>query len=201
MTGISYNGVKVWVIGDIMLDRYIHGQVERISPEAPVPVMSYQSTNEKPGGAANVALNCKGLGAEVLLIGILGMDPEADTLIKLLESRQIGVRPIRFENRPTTVKTRLMSDKQQLIRIDREESRPLDSQEETLVNLLFDNLVQNTAPDVIILQDYDKGTLFPQFISKVIDFAKVHKIPVTADPKNRNFFAYRGASLFKPKPS
>ncbi len=198
MNQVSFAGLNVWVIGDIMLDRYIYGQVDRISPEAPVPVMTYRSTTEKPGGAANVALNCQGLGAQVRLMGILGNDPEAESIIQLLLPKQIEVNAFGIEDRPTTVKTRLMSQKHQMLRIDREETEPLSLQEEEIVLNAFEQVSQNPLPDVIILQDYDKGSLFPRFIKKVINFAVQHHIPVTADPKNRNFFAYKGVSLFKP---
>jgi rfaE bifunctional protein kinase chain/domain len=192
--GFGYK--KVLVIGDVMLDSYWWGSVERISPEAPVPVVNISRKEYRLGGAANVALNLKALGAQPILCSLIGKDLEAEIFLKKCEDAGISTDGIISGIRPTTVKTRVIGNKSQLLRIDAEEDKPLNANETAelweIIAPLFDNA------DLVIMEDYDKGVITEGLIRMVIDKAKSKKIPVTVDPKRRNFLSYSGATLFKP---
>ena len=182
---------SVCIVGDIMLDRYWHGDTDRISPEAPVPVVNISSIDERLGGAANVALNCVALGAKVTLIGCVGDDEAGRTLTALLSAAGIDARLVVVANKPTVTKLRVLGRSQQLIRLDFEKSF-----HESFDALLaeFEAVVAKT--DVVVLSDYAKGVLTqPQpFIRK----AKAHDKPVLVDPKQKDWSCYEGATLVTP---
>ena len=181
-----------------MLDAYILGKVTRVSPEAPVPVVALDKKENRIGGAGNVALNLKNLGASPIIASVIGTDSEGEILEGLFQKR--GISPdglIRSKLRKTTVKTRVISSKQQLLRIDSEDTHALSSEHE---QLLFKKIIQliGIGLDAIILEDYDKGVLNENNIQRIITEANKKNIPVTADPKKENFHHYYGLSLFKP---
>ncbi len=193
----AFNHLNVLIIGDIMIDAYLVGSVDRISPEAPVPVVNVKSNVERLGGAANVALNIQSLGATPLLISVVGEDQAGNNLMNLLEQSNLSSSGIIVEsNRPTTVKTRVISGSQQLLRIDQETEALVHNDTLSLLREKILELI-GTA-DVIIFEDYDKGVISPELISFVVDEAKKLNIPVAVDPKKRNFNAYKEVDLFKP---
>ncbi len=181
-----------------MMDAYVLGKVTRISPEAPVPIISLDHEDERIGGAGNVALNLVALGAKPIVATVVGRDSNGEKLVNLLKSNGISVEGVIFsEKRKTTVKTRVISNKQQLLRIDSEDTFPISEiEEEQLINEIENLSVSGL--DAIIFEDYNKGVLTENLISKVADFAKKNNIPTAVDPKKENFFAYRNVTLFKP---
>ncbi|MBS1513908.1 MAG: D-glycero-beta-D-manno-heptose-7-phosphate kinase [Bacteroidetes bacterium] len=191
------NGKKIVVIGDIMLDRYLLGNVTRISPEAPVQVFDIGTSENKLGGAANVAYNIKTLGAEPLLIGVCGNDDEGKILKKVFEDLGISTEGIIAEaNRNTTCKTRVIAAAHHLIRLD-SESRTKISEESSGSILKILEETKNDF-DIIILEDYNKGVLTKSLIHSVIEFAKENSKKILVDPKFENFFEYKDVFLFKP---
>ena len=191
------SGKKICIIGDIMLDRYMLGDVTRISPEAPVQVFDIKKTEPKLGGAANVSLNVKTLNAEPFLIGVIGKDIEGDILKKVLKSqKQITDGLIETEDRPTTCKTRVIASSHHLLRIDSESKKEISKELETkILNILYDNAKEF---EIIILQDYNKGVLTKSLIRKIFELAKRNNIKILVDPKFDNFFEYKNAYIFKP---
>lgn len=189
--------MKVLVVGDVMIDSYVWGKVNRISPEAPVPVVEAARRENRLGGAANVAQNLRALGATPILCSVIGNDAEGDILLRLMQETGMPTEGmVQHGHRITTVKHRIISGSQHLLRIDAEVTHPLLLQErEALVER-----VRALAPtaDVIIFEDYDKGVLTPEVITEIVSIAKAHGIPTTVDPKKRNFLSYEGVSLFKP---
>jgi rfaE bifunctional protein kinase chain/domain len=195
----DFSRVHVLVIGDVMIDQYLHGVIERISPEAPVPVVMQQSLENRLGGAANVALNFKAMGAKVSLVGMTGDDEEALILRHLLEESGIDSECLlSFPKRTTTVKTRIMAQGQHVLRIDREQISYISQSELESVKAVVANLMETKAPDVIILQDYNKGFLHPVLIQRVIEMATATNIPTVVDPKKWHFEAYKGCTVIKP---
>lgn len=193
----EFNQKKVLIIGDVMVDTYLHGNVDRISPEAPVPVIHVRKKELKSGGAANVALNVVGLGAKAYMFSVVGEDDNGDSLMQLLENKQVDCNGIiRNNNRPTTVKTRIISQGQQILRVDQEEVKPITEVSEQLLLNRVSNVIADM--DVVIIEDYNKGLLTPGLISGLIKLCNEHNVPVTVDPKKDNFFAYTGVTLFKP---
>ncbi|MBK9981503.1 MAG: carbohydrate kinase [Saprospiraceae bacterium] len=190
--------LKATVIGDAMLDRYIYGTVDRISPEAPVPILAHQRTELKAGGAANVALNLAAWGCETSLVGLVGKDENAILLKDLLESRSIKHKLIACDSRPTTIKTRVVASSHHLLRIDQESSAYLAGDEEKMVINELIAFIEAEKPDIIILQDYNKGMLTEDLIQKVEKFCVGHDVYLAIDPKERNFSSYGHADLFKP---
>lgn len=189
---MNFNQVRVLIVGDVMLDQYWHGGTSRISPEAPVPVVQIQRVDERPGGAANVALNVKALGAQPHLLGIAGIDEASDTLKRLLSEQGVAHHLICVSDHYTITKLRIMSRHQQMIRLDKEKSFA-----EAGISALKDHYGSLLDQiDVVILSDYGKGTLShsAEFIAK----AKAKNIPVIVDPKSRDFSLYRGATLVTP---
>lgn len=192
-----FSSKKIAVVGDVMIDAYIRGSVNRISPEAPVPIVSLEKTENRLGGAANVALNLISLGANVTICSVIGQDEKGDELISLFEEKGIGCEGIvRSADRVTTVKTRVIGNHQQLLRIDSEQSHPISSEAESLIIEKVKTLLGDV--DAIIFQDYNKGVLTPKVISRLIDLAEEKDIPTTVDPKKENFLAYKKVTLFKP---
>ena len=190
-------GRRILIIGDVMLDRYIMGKVSRISPEAPVPVVNVRSEKLALGGAANVASNIKALGGVPLLLGIVGDDDTAGIFKETVESHGISTEYLITDNtRPTTIKTRVVANNQQVVRIDQEKIFDLSSRVEG--NVLSRARKLTRLADAVILEDYNKGLLSPTVIRGSIKHAKDADTPVTVDPKVKNFFDYRGVYLFKP---
>ena len=186
------------VIGDVMLDAYVMGKVNRISPEAPVPIVSLENKDARIGGAGNVALNLLALGAKPIICGVIGEDSSGDKLLNLFEKNGISTDGlVKSMARKTTVKTRVISNKQQLLRIDSESTFPLLESEEIKLNNTIQNII-NQGIDGIIFEDYNKGVLTDSVIQNVIKIAKEKDIPTAVDPKKENFLSYRGVSLFKP---
>ncbi len=191
------NDLRILVIGDVMADAYIRGKVERISPEAPVPVINTRHREIRLGGAANVALNLKALGVKTDLCALIGKDAHGKELLQLLKNEGIGYEGIiASESRPTTVKTRVIAGGQHLLRIDDEDDSPADAHEQGLLMETALSLLEKA--DAVIFEDYDKGVIFPKLVKKIVEAARIKGIPTTVDPKKRNFMAYAGVSLFKP---
>jgi rfaE bifunctional protein kinase chain/domain len=195
----SFNQKKIMVIGDVMIDSYMWGKVDRISPEAPVPVVSIVNKENRLGGAANVGLNIKALGAEPILCGIIGEDDQGKNFRRLLHKRSITDKGIFSVNsRPTTVKTRVIASSQHLLRVDEEIS---DSIQNDVARKFAEHTIQlliNEKPHAIIFEDYDKGNITPEVIHLIVEKATELNIPVLVDPKKRNFFDYKKVTLFKP---
>ena len=194
----KFNGLRILVIGDVMLDAYVMGKVNRISPEAPVPIVSLENEDARIGGAGNVALNLLALGAKPIICGVIGEDSSGDKLLNLFEKNGIltdGL--VKSMARKTTVKTRVISNKQQLLRIDSESTFPLLESEEIKLNNTIQNII-NQGIDGIIFEDYNKGVLTDSVIQNTIKIAKEKDIPTAVDPKKENFLSYKGVSLFKP---
>jgi len=193
----AFNRLKVLIVGDVMVDAYVWGKVERISPEAPVPVVQVRQREKRLGGAANVALNVQALGATPLLCAIVGNDYAGDDFVRLLQEQQIDQNYIvRSSTRPTTIKERIIAGSQQMLRIDAEDEALLNaSEEEALMAKIHQAL---PSVDVVVFQDYDKGVLNQTRIRQIIKWAEEHKIPTAVDPKRRNFLHYQHATLFKP---
>ena len=194
----KFNGLRILVIGDVMLDAYVMGKVNRISPEAPVPIVSLENEDARIGGAGNVALNLLALGAKPIICGVIGEDSSGDKLLNLFEKNGISTDGlVKSMVRKTTVKTRVISNKQQLLRIDSESTFPLLESEEIKLNSTIQNII-NQGIDGIIFEDYNKGVLTDSVIQNTIKIAKEKDIPTAVDPKKENFLSYKGVSLFKP---
>ena len=194
----KFNGLRILVIGDVMLDAYVMGKVNRISPEAPVPIVSLENEDARIGGAGNVALNLLDLGAKPIICGVIGEDSSGDKLLNLFEKNGISTDGlVKSIARKTTVKTRVISNKQQLLRIDSESTFPLLESEEIKLNNTIQNII-NQGVDGIIFEDYNKGVLTDSVIQNTIKIAKEKDIPTAVDPKKENFLSYKGVSLFKP---
>ena len=193
----DYSEKNILVIGDIILDAYIFGKVDRISQEAPVPIVSIAEKNFKPGGAANVALNLSGLGANVQLIGLTGCGINCDELQKCFEkNNNINLHLVKDEGRPTSVKTRIIADGKQVARLDDEATNEINQIHKEKLKSVFDANSKNI--DGIIIEDYNKGTLPSDVIVHVIESASKKSIPVYVDPKYDNYEHYKGVRLFKP---
>jgi len=194
----AFNNLSILVVGDLMIDAYLLGNVDRISPEAPVPVISIDKRDNRLGGAANVALNLIALGAKTFIAGVVGDDKNANIFLELLHDHNInGALVIKDESRPTTIKTRIISGHQQMLRIDEEQTNTISSSIETKLISRIEQVVKSGI-DAIIFEDYNKGLLSNSVIEKIIQIAKKHNIPTCVDPKKDNFFAYQGVTLFKP---
>ncbi len=193
----SFSNLNILIVGDVMIDAYFFGSVERISPEAPVSIISVSSKDQRPGGAANVALNIKSLGAKPILCSIIGNDSEGKDLKNLLTNEGLLTDGL-FEDasRPTTLKTRVISDDTHLLRIDHESTKPISKQlEDAIMDFIRHSL---SSIHAIILEDYNKGVLTENLITSIIALANKHNIPSIVDPKSDNFLAYKNCTLFKP---
>jgi rfaE bifunctional protein kinase chain/domain len=191
--------LKVAVIGDIMLDTYWWGHVERISPEAPVPVVSFDKRDHRIGGAGNVALNAASLGASVSVFSVIGDDDDAILLQALLSKNKIdGGFLLKSDKRLTTNKMRIISRNQQMMRLDAETTLDLSAQDENNLIRAVEKSFKKDKPDVIILEDYNKGVLTEKVITEIIGLSKKLHILIAVDPKRKNFFAYKQADIFKP---
>ncbi|MGB0390818.1 MAG: bifunctional heptose 7-phosphate kinase/heptose 1-phosphate adenyltransferase [Salibacteraceae bacterium] len=187
------------VIGDVMIDAYLFGVVDRVSPEAPVPVVSVNGKENRLGGAANVALNIKALGANPILCCVVGNDENANVFNKLMDDNGLAKDGIFVdESRPTTVKTRVISQQQQMLRIDEENSSVLSESNTRRITDGILNILKIHQIDVVIFEDYDKGLISPTMINEIVEKANKLNIPITVDPKKRNFTDYKNVTLFKP---
>ncbi len=195
----DFERLTALIIGDVMLDRYLYGTVERISPEAPVPVVQFTGRENRLGGAANVALNIKAMGATPLLCSVIGADAAGEEFLELMRQHELPTEGIlQCPDRPTTAKTRVMAGAQHLLRIDEEITHDLaPDDEQQLLDTAF-QLLERLAVQVIIFQDYNKGVLTRQVIERLLAEASRRQIPTAVDPKDRNFWAFKGVSLFKP---
>ncbi len=193
----SFKDLPVLVIGDVMLDAYIWGNVDRVSPEAPVPIVNVKKRDYRLGGAANVALNLKSLGARPLLCALVGEDDASEKFFDRLKLREISAEGIvKSKDRPTTVKTRVIASHQHVVRVDDESDKPANEEEEMQLLVMIDRLLPQCK--AVVFEDYDKGVLNERVITYAISAAKKHGIPTIVDPKKRNFLAYKGVNLFKP---
>jgi D-glycero-beta-D-manno-heptose-7-phosphate kinase len=191
--------LKVAVLGDMMLDTYWWGHVERISPEAPVPVVSVDKKEYRIGGAGNVALNIASMGAKAYAITVMGKDDDGDLLKTLLAEKGIDTKHIvQSAERITTNKIRIISRNQQMMRLDAETTKDISSSDADKLLYAFEDFIAAESPDVVILEDYNKGVLTPHVIARVIELCQKHGIITAVDPKRKNFFEYKGVDIFKP---
>jgi rfaE bifunctional protein kinase chain/domain len=189
---------RILVIGDVMIDSYLRGNVNRVSPEAPVPIVSLQKEEDRLGGAANVAINLVAMGASAIICSVIGKDKYGDKMIELLEENNISSEGLIFSStRQTTVKKRIIGNNQHLLRIDSEQTDDINkTEEEQLISKV--EFILESQIDAIIFEDYNKGVLTENTIQRIIALANNKGIYTTVDPKNKNFFAYKNVSLFKP---
>lgn len=192
----SSRNKRIAIVGDAMLDVYLSGDVDRISPEAPVPVVRVRERKHALGGAANVAQNVVALGCGCDLVATVGSDRSAETLRAMLDGMGAGVGSLLVVDRPTTVKTRVVARSQQLLRVDEEDDGDLRAEEVEQLLVIVRRAV--AAADALVLEDYNKGVLVAEVIAVAISAAVAKGIPIVVDPKYRNFFAYAGATIFKP---
>jgi len=195
----SFEKLNVLVVGDVMLDHYMMGKVNRISPEAPVPVVNITHKEFRLGGAANVLANLQAMGCNSFICSVVGDDIYGSVFCNLLEQKGLTSEGIvSVDDRQTTVKTRVIGNNHQLIRIDEEQDEPINKGIEKLVFNSIIQIIEQKKIDVIILEDYDKGLLSATLIKKIIDLANKKNIPTAVDPKKRNFTAFKNCTLFKP---
>jgi len=195
----SFSNYSVLIIGDVMVDAYLWGSVERISPEAPVPIVSVRKRENRLGGAANVALNIKSLGGKPILCSIIGDDEKGRIFLDLLEDQNMSnIGIICDKNRKTTTKTRVISGNQHCLRIDEEISTPVTRRQEQTIIQQIDNIINEETINAIIFEDYDKGAISSEIIKAIVAIAAKKRIPISVDPKKRNFKEYKGVTLFKP---
>lgn len=193
----AFDNLRVLIVGDVMIDSYIFGKVERISPEAPIPVVNVKRKEIRLGGAGNVAMNIKSLGATPILCSVVGADSEAKDLLNLLIANNLPTEGIiQSEGRVTTVKQRVLAGWQHIVRIDSEMDSVINAAEQALLVEKAKSLAE--LCDVIIFEDYDKGVLSEETIQQIVAFAKSKNIPTIVDPKKRNFLNYQGTDIFKP---
>jgi len=195
----SFNKLNVLIIGDVMIDSYMWGNVSRISPEAPVPIVAVNKKENRLGGAANVALNIQAMGATPILCAVIGDDDNSKVFNGLLKKQKLTTEGIiKSGNRVTTVKTRIIGNHHQMLRIDEEIETFINSKETDALTIKIKKLISDKKIDVIIFEDYDKGVITPALINYVVKLAKQKKIPSVVDPKKKNFMDYKGITLFKP---
>ncbi len=195
----QFSTLKIGVVGDVMLDTYWWGKVDRISPEAPVPIVAVSKKEQRIGGAGNVALNLTSLGAKVHVLSVVGNDDEGKQLLELLQTQNMHANYIVKSNeRITTNKIRIISRNQHMMRLDAEVLHPINTTEEAEILSAFKNYVAAEKPNLIILEDYNKGLLTENVIQNVIAICKENNILTAVDPKRKNFFAYKGVDIFKP---
>ncbi len=191
--------VNVLIVGDVMIDRYWHGKVNRISPEAPVPVVELRNTEDRLGGAANVALNIKAMGATPYLFSVIGADTEGGDFLNLMTKNDLPtVGIVASDKRITTVKTRIMAGTQQMLRVDSEITKDIDETFRLVFLSKIKDFLEKQNINVIIFQDYNKGVLSHTTIQDIMSEALRLSIPTAVDPKRHNFLSYKNATLFKP---
>ena len=195
----KFNTFNILIVGDVMIDTYFWGKVDRISPEAPVPIISRTDIEHRLGGAANVARNIKALGANPILCSVIGNDDKADIFLEVMQKRGLNKEGIiKHDSRITTVKTRVISDNQHLLRIDEEIKNSISEEVESKLIKNIQKIIDSTQIDSIIFQDYDKGVITMKVIESVVEMAQAKGIPTLVDPKKRNFHNFKNVTLFKP---
>ncbi len=195
----SFNNLNVLIIGDVMIDAYMWGNVNRISPEAPVPIVSITKKENRLGGAANVALNVQAMGANPILCSVIGNDIDGKLFFELLKKQKLSSEGIlKSKKRITTVKTRIIGGNHQMLRVDDEIETYIGIEEVDSLSEKIKKLISSKKVDVIIFEDYDKGCITPELIKSCVAFAKQKNIPIVVDPKKKNFMSYNGVTLFKP---
>jgi D-glycero-beta-D-manno-heptose-7-phosphate kinase len=195
----KFTEIKAGVIGDVMLDTYWWGDVDRISPEAPVPVVALKKQEYRMGGAANVALNVKALGARVSIFSLIGDDEDGLKLEKLFKEERISTEYLlRSKKRITTSKTRVISRNQQMLRLDAEIVKDLEPADESRLIDAVTRYVEQEQPQVMIFEDYNKGVLTEKVIREIIRLCRDKGVVTTVDPKRKNFFSFKGVTVFKP---
>jgi rfaE bifunctional protein kinase chain/domain len=195
----TFSTIKIGVIGDMMLDTYWWGNVERISPEAPVPVVTVNRKEYRIGGAGNVALNLASLGTPVSVFSVIGDDDDGQILAGLLNENKIGTDYLlKSVSRITTNKMRVISRNQQMMRLDSETLQPLDNEQEQRLIAQLEKFIKEQTPAAIIFEDYNKGVLTEKVIHTVIDICRKNSVITSVDPKRKHFFEYRGVDIFKP---
>ena len=195
----SFEGKKLLIIGDVMIDSYLWGSVDRVSPEAPVPIVTLNKRENRLGGAANVALNIQNLGGIPVLCSVIGNDSKSELFFELLEEQGLTAEGIfTSEQRLTTVKFRVFGNNAQMLRVDEEVTKSLREEESQQLLEKITAMINSNGIDAIVFEDYDKGVISPSLIAEVMKQAGRHDIPVVVDPKKKNFLHYEGVSLIKP---
>ncbi len=195
----DFKKLNVLIIGDVMIDAYLWGKVDRISPEAPVPIVSVTKRENRLGGAANVAINIQSLGANPILCSVIGNDLNGRTFIEILQQMKMTADGlVQSPERPTTRKTRVIGNNYQMLRVDEERDEDISVADRKRLLDRISNILEKNDVDVIVMEDYDKGVISKQLIEQVVKIAQKHKIPIAVDPKKRNFNHYKNISLFKP---
>lgn len=195
----EFRNTTVGVIGDVMLDTYWWGHVDRISPEAPVPVVALDKKEHRIGGAGNVTLNLSALGARTALLSVIGNDDEGAQLSHLLQQKGIDTRHLLpVSSRPTTTKTRIISRNQQMLRLDAELTNDLAAEEEARLLAATTSFIEKERPSVLIFEDYNKGVLTDRLIQQIISLCRKQGVITAVDPKRKSFFSYQGVDIFKP---
>lgn len=195
----SFNRMNVMVIGDVMVDSYLWGKVERISPEAPIPIVALRKREHRMGGAANVAMNIRAMGARPVLCSVIGTDDKGDIFLELMKKEKMNTDGIvRSQRRITTTKFRIFGNAYQMLRVDEEEDDDLVHADYLTLSRVIDRILETENIHCIIFQDYNKGVLTPKLIQEVIKKARKRNIPTSVDPKRKNFDAYSHVTLFKP---
>ncbi len=195
----KFSSIKVGVIGDVMLDTYMWGEVERISPEAPVPIVSLKNKDHRIGGAGNVALNLQSLGAEAFVLSATGDDDDANKLNALFTSQNVNCSYcFKSKERITTNKTRVISRNQHMMRLDAEMTKDLSPADQEKMTERFEQFIEKEKPQVVILEDYNKGVLTEALIQFIISACKKNGIITAVDPKRKNFLQYKNVDIFKP---
>ena len=195
----EFNKLTVMIIGDVMVDSYLWGKVERISPEAPVPIVALRKRENRMGGAANVAMNIKSMGARPILCSVIGDDEKGENFLDLLRQEKIATSGILLSSRRmTTTKFRIFGNSTQMLRVDEEVQNDLSETDRTNLINNIDTILSKEKIDCIIFQDYNKGVINPVVITEIITRASALKIPITVDPKKKNFNVFVGVTLFKP---
>jgi len=195
----QFSRQTILIIGDVMIDSYLWGRVDRISPEAPVPIVALKKRENRLGGAANVALNVQSLGARPVLCSVTGNDDKGRLFESLLKGQGMdGKGIISAPSRPTTTKFRIIGNNAQMLRVDEETEQPLTETETRELFARITQIIEEEHPSCIVFEDYDKGVITSGLITRVVELAKSKNIPVVVDPKKKNFLQYKGVTLFKP---
>ena len=195
----GFDNLNVMIIGDVMVDSYIWGSVERISPEAPVPIVAVERREDRMGGAANVGLNVKSLGANAIMCAVIGHDLKGNEFLNLLVKENMSNEGIvKSDDRHTTTKFRVFGNNAQMIRVDEEHTDLLNEKDYDQLVAKIQHIFDDKDIDVVIFQDYDKGVITPELIAYVVELALEKNIPVVVDPKRNNFHEYQNVTLFKP---
>ncbi len=195
----SFNRLNIMIIGDVMVDSYLWGKVERISPEAPIPIVALRKREHRMGGAANVAMNIRAMGAKPILCSVIGTDDKGDIFLELMKKEKMNASgSVRSQRRITTTKFRIFGNAYQLLRVDEEVEDDLVHADYLTLSRVIDRILETENVHCIIFQDYNKGVLTPKLIQEVIKKARKRNIPTAVDPKRKNFDAFSNVTLFKP---